>query len=339
MDGFDYYNTAALMQRKWNVQNIGTIALSNLNDGYLNYGRYFNALQTAFGVGPRILFGASPTTIYIGMHLYLYSTGSNNVNGALVSLLDRYSNRQFGIIRYNTGLMARRGGIQSGDGTNIGETDAWPSDSWHWFTMKVFLDQSGTIDIYRDGVNVLSLTGVDTTVRSDADQYAIGLEFGCCGINHMAYIDNFHIYDGSDAAPFNDILPESRIYTHLPSADGSNIEFIPSAGDRYSCINENPTDDSNYIYYGSIGSKNGILVPAVASSPKLAQISAIAKAESGTKKVKLYNKQGSNFYEGSELTLGTDYINANQQWLTNPAGGSWAKSYIDASEWGVKITV
>lgn len=118
---------------------------------------------------------------------------------------------------------------------------------WTYLEFKVKIDNSvGTIDCQVNGVNVLSLTGLDTQDAGSADIDTIEL-VGIDGTNNgedgACLFDDFYISDVAGSSPVNDFLGPTKIEELLPGGAGDSTNWTPSAGSNFQNVDETPRDD------------------------------------------------------------------------------------------------
>lgn len=156
---------------------------------------------------------------------------------------------------YHISLTAVEGGalrVRRGDGndaiihtTGVGILTI---DKWHHIGMKVTLhDSAGTIDVWVDGVNVISLTGQDTK------NGGTGAVFDDIMVqttsSNPCKVDDFYVCN-SQGSINNDFLGVCRVNPLFPNADAATEEWSLSAGsDSFALVDEpDPNDDTDYIF-------------------------------------------------------------------------------------------
>jgi len=227
-------------------------------------------------------------------------------------------------------------------------THALAANTTYWIAGKVYIHASAgviTLTITGPGydnvtdINIVSGDAVDTMETANA--YATKIGFSHFGGNNIS-IDNVHIYDGADAAPWDALSIERRVYYFLPTGDGSNIDFTASTGARYTCQDENPkNDDTDYINSATVGHKNSVVIDDIptVTVDALNLIAAARRDDATAVGIKLFSKISGTDYLSDELILGSAYVHLEKQWLVSPATtAAWEEAEVNAAEWGVNIS-
>jgi len=338
MDGFDYYTSPGAV---WDSASGGTI--SAVGAGVFGYGRKLNVntAQTLL-----LTFSAVPgggagqwATILGGFHFRFTALGDDSRQ--FIALRDGATNqinlRQTagGIFKLyrNTTLLA------------TGAT-ALAINTWYWLGFKaVISDAAGIFQLYLSGpgVNVLEfdLSALDTQNTANAYATTLALRTVHSSAGAMDF-DNGHVYDGTDAAPWNAYSTERRIYYFLPDADGSDTDWAASAGSPYECVDENPPNsDTDYISSATATDRASFTVPALSDATiDAVKMSMFAyRDDAGPRGVKLYAKISAADYDGSESLLGAAYQYFGRYMLTSPAtAGNWGLTEFNNAEWGVLLS-
>ena len=334
MDGFDYFNSTTFLRRKWDADS-NNPSFTNVGSGVFSYGRG----ATLDGNYINKTLPSNWQTIYLGYHIVFSTTlgndsqkGINILDGTTSQINIRVTSDGFIKVYRNTTLLATG-------------THALSPNSTYWFAIKIYIHASaGTVTLNitgpgYDDVNDINLTGADTMESANAYATKIALsDFGAADI----IIDNFHLYDGTDAAPWNALIPESRIYFYLPSGDGANTDFTASSGADYACMDENPTnDDTDYISSATPGHKNSVVIADIPSvTVNAVNLTAIAKRDDATARgLKVFSKISGTDYLGDEFLLGASYQVVDKLWLVSPAtAAAWGEAEVNAAEWGVTVS-
>ena len=327
IDGFDYYNAITSI---WDAGS-STSGFSAVGAGVFGYGRY---VDTYHSTGARKTLPSNWSTLYFAFHSYM-----NNGLGDDTPWIVLYdgASQQITITISSLGeIKAWRGNKTTLLGTS---TELLRANQWNWIAGKVTFNQStGTIDIVVNGTTFLALSSQDTCAT--ANEYVTIFKIGQHDASDHIYMDNFHLYDGSDAAPFNALLTERRIYFNFPTGDSaSETDWTASSGNKYACLDENPGTTTDYIYSSTVGAKYGFTIADLPESgPDVVKLSGyVYKDDATARSIRLYNKQSATIYNGDTQVLSASAVYLNTQWLTNPAGGSWDKTTVDASEWGIEL--
>lgn len=116
------------------------------------------------------------------------------------------------------------------------------ANAWHWIEARVKLSSfAGEVEMWVDGVQVISVTGVNTTNgASDGAAAWLGIgPFADSGAQFMGWWDDFYVCDLLDAAP-KSRLGDSRIETLVPTSDASPNNGTVSTGTTHFGVVDEP---------------------------------------------------------------------------------------------------
>lgn len=114
--------------------------------------------------------------------------------------------------------------------------------NFHWIEINIDIETAatGAVNVYVDGVSVLSVTGI-ATCTSGADTLT---KFGIASVNTTygaGFFDDIVLWD-STGSSFNSFpLGPKRISTLKPNAAGDSTGFTPSTGNNYAAVAGNYT--------------------------------------------------------------------------------------------------
>lgn len=230
-------------------------------------------------------------------------------------------------------------------GTIIGPSAPGPNEgTWGWIEVKVTIhDTAGTIECRLNGTVIISATSLDTRNGGTGIINEVIVGGTTASDTAAGYYDDLVILDTTGAAPHNDFLGDVGIYTLSPTAAGSVTQWTPSAGSNYACVDELPSNTTDYVEdstaghqdlyeMGSIGSVTGT-VHAV-------KVTAVAqKSDSGSTQLKLLAKSGATTSASAAKALAAaSYTQVDNIWIADPATGvAWTISAVDALQAGIEV--
>lgn len=224
-----------------------------------------------------------------------------------------------------------------------GSTTLWTSDPvypqgvWHTYRLKgVVHNSTGELHLMIDNDLVYTQTGIDTT--NLATSYINSLI--CSSNGTMLDVDDFVLIDDD-----TDFLPECRIQTLAPNADGSNLDLVPSTGtDHYAVVDELPVGTSDYLS-GSVAGEYDLLelpdlgvVPTTIVGVNL--VGFARKTDAASRAWNLGIQSGATDDLGVDLSLTSDVQYYSRMLPTDPNTGlEWEAADIGAAKLMPRVAV
>lgn len=281
---------------------------------------YFNepGTELACGISKNQSARSDPTTGYSLDGLSFYD-GSNTANNLNVG------------IKANGSIVVWRG---TNAASNILATSAAGLVSANtWYHLGVELVRhasSGSVNVYVDGVQVISVTGVNTGSTSIS-------QINICKFGGSAIIDDFYVCN--EAA----WLGECRSSPLVPNADTAQVDFTPSTGsDNYACVDESPPNTTDYVSSETPGDidlyeiSNMSFTPVSILGVKATIVAAKDDITTRTFRSKL--KSGGTTANGDTHAASNSYGFASDIYDKDPnTGSAWIKSSVDALQIGVEV--
>lgn len=213
--------------------------------------------------------------------------------------------------------------------------------SWVYLEAKVVIhDSAGSVSIRKDGVEILSVSSVDTMNGGTG----VITNFGVYNqeFSGSELIDDLYIADTTGAVN-NDFLGDVRVVTLRPDGAGDSTQFTPSAGANYECVDDDQVDsDTTYVESSTVGQKDLYALGALGLTPSsifAVQVSAYArKDDSGVRTARVITKSGTTTENGDETTLGTTYTGVMDLMELNPDdSAAWELADINALQAGIEV--
>lgn len=219
-------------------------------------------------------------------------------------------------------------------------TDAWAVDTWDYWEIKVLFSQTvGTYEVRKNGVVILSGTGVDTC--NTATESASDVRFR---MGSTSYIDDIYICDASGSTN-NDFLGDVEVKLKLPDADGTSEQWTPSTGvDSYALVDEVPfNSDTDYLETSTTAQISRFTHQDVDSGDTIlavVQTAVCRKTDAGSGSVRTHQFINSTGYNGSTVALSTSYQAITQILETDPnTTAAWTPAGVNAAEFGVESII
>lgn len=221
-------------------------------------------------------------------------------------------------------------------------------NAWHWVEVKVVLNDSptGSFEVRIDGMAAASFGSTDT--RATGTGIAM-IEFGGGGAStpNFAWMDDIVIMDGTATAP-NDFIGDTKITTHVPTANAATADWTASAGVDYECVDEAPSaanGDTDYISSNTAAQESRFAISNLVNVPTTIHAvqvrSKAKKADAGTRTMRSLIRSGATELTGTEVGLTTEYA-----WIKGPVAVvdpdtavAWSASGFNALEAGVEVVV
>jgi len=267
-------------------------------------------------------------TVVTGFHKRSLSTGND---GSLQHMLVRFNAGGVYLKLYNmaTGLELYR------DATLIASSATVIGTALTHIEVEILSDASaGTIEVRLNGSAVTfdNPTGLNTG-GADITQVL----WGGAGTH---YTDNVYI-----ATDF-----QGEMYSVLcnPSAD-SSVQFTPSAGSNYTCIDEDAQNgDTDYVESSTVGHKDLYAFEDIATSDivvKFVSLVTVAKKDdAGARTLTPIAEQDASEYDQTTIVLATSYPATAGTASVNtfdvaPDTQAWTPTIFNAMTWGFKVAV
>lgn len=242
------------------------------------------------------------------------------------------------------GLEVRRGTLA---GTVLASSSAGilASDTaWRYVIFKAYLhDSAGTVEVWYDGTQVISATGLDTKNGGTKSVFD-GFTFETAVTSAQGYCD---VVVMNGAGSVNNDIPTTkdlRVECIRPSGNGTTSQGVGSDGnstDNYALVDDqNPsvsdyvgvaTDDEKDTYaYENLASATGTVLGVVG-------LALASKSDVGAKSIAFVAREsGGTEADGADSTLSTSWLYAKTVMETDPDAAAWTVSSVNAAEFGFK---
>lgn len=337
LDGFDAYATADIT-KKWT-----TVSASGVTINSTAGRRGGGALRFANWGTPTLskTLDSNIVTIIVGFAIKM--TAFPAIEGHLFLLMDSgtvvasLSVTSAGILRvYNNTMF----------GTLLGSgSSSLTLSTYHYIELKIKIDNStGTVDLYKNGSNILSLTGQDT--QNGSNSYVNVLQLGSTSGSGTSTIDFDDLYVSDTTGSYNtSLLGDVRIETLFPTSDGSNTAWTCSTGStHYTLVDETTPNTSDYVSTSTVGNKDtygfGDIGGTVSAIYGVQVNMAALKDDAGSRSIAATVKSSSTNADGSSLALSTGQLIYTSIFETDPnTSAAWTQANVNAAEFGVKCAV
>lgn len=329
MDGFDHYATAQILD-KWNVSTTQDgVGAGYQRNGTQGYRLRHNTVQPTL----RKTLDNQDTWI-VGVAWRTNSMGPKQI----LALIETATTQVDVRAKADGQIEVTRNGTLLGTTTMV---SPMVTNQFYYIELKAVIHPSaGTIDLQVAGVNVLSLSGINT--RATANSYANIVAFQATTNNQgNDDLDDIYILDGTGGA-MDDFLGDAKVVTLYPSGAGNSTQFTPSAGSNYQCVDEaTPNEDTDYVSSATPTQKDTYVFGdiAAAGTPFGVQVGIrTRKDDAGSRSIAPVVRHGGSDYDGTTVSALDAHKYTFQIYEDNPGTGiPWTRDDVNNAEFGVKL--
>jgi hypothetical protein len=219
---------------------------------------------------------------------------------------------------------------------------------WHYIESRITIGQSpnGIADVWVDGVNVISATGLDTQNSTDPLTVAIGL-YGH-GISLENTWDDWYVADTSGGLPDNAPLgPLTQIDAILPTGDGTTNDFTPTGAGTTNAdrVKEVTTDDDTTyvesVLQGDVDLYTLENLPVITGGGQVVGVQLEAICFRGTSQdgmLKFATRPLSTTLTTDKIGIADGYNVWRHMYVDNPqTAAAWTSGEVDASQFGISL--
>lgn len=326
-DGFDHYNTTALLAAKW-----GGIASTPFF--VTGRGGVGNAVRLVSNRACIRAVSGSPATVICGFAFKWLGGGNLSLfralDGSTVHFQLYYENTtgKLRVYRNTTLLGESAAGVASGAGSDF-----------IYIELRVTVDDSAGVVVVRvNGSEVINLTGQDTRNGAAAQITEVQLWGGIDGA-----FDDFYLCDTTGSVN-NDFLGDVKVVTLYPNGAGDSTDFTPLSGSNYQNVDEVLADgDTTYVESSTVSDKDLYTFENLGYTPEsiygVQTVAVARKDDAGSREMRVITKSGATTKSGSSVALGTAYGVVMDFMETNPDdSAAWELADINALQAGVEVT-
>jgi hypothetical protein len=334
VEGFDHYLIADLAPTKW--QSVFGAA------GSIGAGRVRGSCYTTgTDTGARQYFGhlAGSTANYD--HL-LVGTGFRPNNLGSVSTIFSFDSGASSTGSGPCDLVVTTSGILQfrRNGTVIDSAAAaLVTGTWYYIEAKILVATTavGSYEIRVNGVTVMGPTATVQTSSSTVNLFRLH-NSAAANPNSGSY-DDLVVQDWSVANV--DFLGDVSVATLIPDGAGNYTQWTPLSSTNVSNVDDATADgDTTYNADATVGDKDSFSMGNLPSNgtPYIVQVTAEArKDDAGSRTLRNFLRVGGTDYEGTSKAVTDTYLMHSDVWNSDPSGGAWDQTKVDALEVGEKV--
>lgn len=318
-DGFELYNNQSQFMERYPD--------TSLNPSF-DTGRYVGRSITYFG-GAYFAwtpFSADASALAVG---FAYKIDRLSTLGQFLILRDASNANMIDLqVAASGAIKATRNGTLLGTSA----TGVLTANIWAYIELEFVRSATvGSVNVYVNGTNVLTLTGQNTGAN---DIHSILFQ----GQSMVQWIDDMYTVDVATK------LGECRVDLLAPTADTAQKDFTPSTGTaNWSLVNGTTyNEDSDYVSAATVGNKDLYDVADLSFTPvtiHAVQVNWRARKDDATARTVRANlKSGSTTQNGPTETMAASYVSFRDLYLTDPnTSAAWTASAVNAVQIGPEV--
>ena len=334
MDGFDYASKPDMQLAGWENSQVFDHRVSIYTSGG-RFNGYWVWHNGNGGGDNSYLFKtfSDKSSIVVGCALYV----GYSVRGDLFSLYEDGTIHLTVVRDTSTGFLKVMRG-RALDGAVLQTSNVFvPLNIFNYFELKATIsDTVGSYELRMNGVPVLSASNVDTK------------NGGTGVVNRLVFspltdqgIDDVYICDTTGTS-CNDFLGDSRVVVLKPNANGDTINFTPSTGSNFQCVDEVSQDgDGTRVLGSSAGNVDLYQFEDLTVNPQAIHAvkitSVVKKSDTGLASFSNKIKSGTTTVNGDTNVLTTAYRLYSTTLEKDPnTNQSWTRSSVDLIQAGIE---
>ena len=288
------------------------------------------------------------STVIVGFAFSSNSTGEM----ILLALSDTTNCQVFFVIQTNGFIQAYTQPVVSFNdltGATLLGTSSVPvplGGVWTYLEFETtFSTTAGSITVRMNGINVMSLTGVNTQVTANAsvNNFTLGYQWAIPVSSVTFYIDDLYVLNNSGS--FNNaFLGDVHVVALLPTGAGESTEWTPNgAGADWECVDDNPPNEgTTYISSSTVGAKD---MYTLSSLPNAGTVHGVmvssysTKDQAGTRTLTHVVKDtiSGNEVQSTQVAPGTSLHFLSTTFDTDPSGNNWSYAEVNQMQVGVEV--
>lgn len=325
-DGFDHYGTVDYVGKYWS----GTP--TSIENGKTSTGPGVGSLaQKAVGLANTSItrvFGGESSQLICGFAFF-----ASTLNDAVIFTFKESSTDLVGLQLTSAGTLKvfreftfNVIGTCSGTGILAG--------TWNYIEIKCTFDSIvGSVQVRKNGVEIFNQTGINTDPAGGSICNAISLG-GTASFPFPALrFDDLYLNDTSGTQN-NDFEGEVLIDTLPPVSNSTPLDFVPSTGTNYECVdNVPPVELTEFVAAATTADADAYFGPnyirVVQSIRCIRTVNFAKKTGAGVADLKHRIKSNATVVSSDPIALTVDYLYSSVLWEKNPDGNvAWEPATV-----------
>jgi hypothetical protein len=211
---------------------------------------------------------------------------------------------------------------------------------WRWIEVKVSMENAGSAIVRIDGVEVMNISG---DFRQSTSNTISSFRLHGFTTPDGSHYDELILMDGTGAS-FNDFIGDLRIEASIVDTDGAVVDWAPSAGSAFQCVDDALAaynDDTDYVSSSTTDqdayfSHVDLVAPGL-DEIRFVALTALAR-DDGTNTLRLQVDSGGTVARSAtDLDPGTTYRWITEAWALDPnTADAWTPSAVNGAEYGIR---
>ncbi len=222
-------------------------------------------------------------------------------------------------------------------------------DAWVPIGIDVYADNSsGYLRLWYNGTQELDFSGDTVDLNSTINMVGFSSYWNSDGLDtasDFVYYDDLTIWDTTGESVSATPPDYKRYYWMAPNGDGNYSQWVGQDGDslnNYQNVDEiPPDDDTTYNVSGTSTNRDSYAMSNVSldgsETPDAVIPVAVARGDGSASTLTLFVRQGGTNQDGSAQNIGTSYGTIWERFSTDPGGGAWDETEVNATEVGVLV--
>ena len=336
MEGFEGYDNYLAVRQRWATG-------ANITSSSFITGRDGSGRAMTLNFSSAVIFldfsGTTTANVVAG---FGFKTVTGNTNADVFKCFAEDAVTEQIVLRKTLAgeFAVDRGSTQLGITTDV----RLIGEMWYYVELDITFGDgtAGSIDLYVNGENVLSLSSIDTRNVTGDNCGRVGL-YGASTYNNG--FDDVYFLDDSGTDQTTRIGP-CVIETVNPDANGTTNNFTASpAVSNYLNVDDGnaPDDDTTYNHSSTVTHKDlyghGALTGSISTIYAVLPRSHVRTEAAGARGVKNVARSSATEVDGTEHFIDGTYHYIDHIYENDPnGGGAWTESSVNAAEFGIKIT-
>lgn len=346
LDSFDHYNTATLGTKGWSPTGAVAVMAGQGRNGTQSLRTYYTGGQGYYNYATRALPPVTGSTIIFGLAF----RAATLLDNPIINVFEgSYGQVQITLTSSGALEVRRANGGNTGTSNYSNVLITTPAlvtaGIYTYIELKVLIaNTGGTAEIRVNGTTAGTFSGDTQANGATWSTVKLGRDHIDTTNNIFDY-DDLYICDGSGST-HNDFLGDHRIVALVAqTGNGTHTDWVPSTGTNHGAlVDETVPDNTDYVSATVVGATDTFNFPpvGVVGTVKAVQVCNYAKCDIAGLRVMTPGSRppGGPFYPANGQLMSSEWQYAMEIFTTNPVTvAPWTVAEIDASEFGVTITV